>query len=485
MLAAPWMKQITSLDIGFNYLTPEMLREIATSPSSAQLKSLNFSSDSIGAEGAKILAGPDSVLTNLEELVARECHIGGEGLAAIAAPNSALKNLKKLALGFDKVSGVGIAALAAPDAATKQLQDLRLGSCSVTDDDFEAMAASPSLSNLHTFWYNGGGEGVEAMVTSRGMQAIASPTSHLKNLRDISFWDRKLNDACMEALFAPDTALSGLKSADFYGSKITDVGVEAIASPKAGIKGLTTLGLTINRSVTAKSAKAMAKPDSSLSHLKKLGLGHVEIGDEGIGYLAAQTAPFRLHTLFADWAGITDKGVEILTRDDSALRSLTRMKLEPGYSSQRDVGKCAELIARNLPNLAYTDHHSWHNETILDIVQRLRQAQIRGEASHNLQQPYMANLTGFYDDASERTWPLSEILSPPRSHHVDRVDKFAPRGRILSTADQVREALLKHQATGAAPSATSRIGGRNIPDSRRGRGDNPRIADIPDTDLPG
>lgn len=255
LLAAPGLRDLVGLKLSRIGLTAEHLQALASSgivprlevfeaqhgrfrgddlrvfcdAGPARLRRLSLRRNSIGPEGAAVLAGSPH-LANLTHLDLAYCELTaptGQHLAS--SPH--LRRLERLDLHFNTFNRPGAEALAAsPILAT--VQELEIGFNEITDAGLRALARSPHLTNLrhlnvsHSYLRKNGLSGL-----------IASPL--LPRLQYLALHYNSITDEQLAQL-ADSPAVAGLRHLILRSNDFGPVGVAAVAaSPHlAGLRRL-------------------------------------------------------------------------------------------------------------------------------------------------------------------------------------------------------------------------------------------------------
>lgn len=278
-------------------ITPELMREIATSPHLEGLEGLElegFMNDQL----LEALLTPPTLVTELsflaltsggfsikaierlaghpwrrlEALDLRRCHLGDAEVEALVG----IKTLRRLISSYDRISDRGLIALAVATHLTAMDDTFIAGGSQITDAGVEALCQAPQLSNLRALILN------ECRIGARAAKAFE--TSPLSSLRTLHL-DRgsPIGEAGGTAL-AKATPLSKLERLSLIGAKIGDAGLRALAE-RGPFTKLQSLCLESNDICDA-GAEALAKSEQ-LTQLRFLSLENNHITDEGAAALAA------------------------------------------------------------------------------------------------------------------------------------------------------------------------------------------------------
>ncbi len=258
LLAAPWLGQLTELDLSANQLGNAGARALAASPRLARLRTLGLNHNGIGDEGAWALAR-SPYLAGLRSLWLHRNELGAEGAGALwhsphltrcaielgptrlgpagglaLASSPWLANRTELVLWGTRLGDGGAAALAGSPAAAG------LRRLSLTDNDVgpagaEALAASPHLAGLEELILNFN------HVGDAGARALAR-SPHLSRLKRLGLGHNGIGDGGAQALAAAPH-LAGLEDLYLRSEAIGPAGARALAaSPHLG--RLTSLDLS-------------------------------------------------------------------------------------------------------------------------------------------------------------------------------------------------------------------------------------------------
>ena len=136
LLAAPWVGNLTSIELADNGLTVTGLRSLAAAPV-PELDALNLSRNPLGEHGAEHLAKAE-FFPRLRRLVLSRCDLGPVGAEVLFAGR--LGSLIDLDVGFNGLGPDGAAAELVGDALAVELVVPEVGPAAVTPAE---VAGSP------------------------------------------------------------------------------------------------------------------------------------------------------------------------------------------------------------------------------------------------------------------------------------------------------------------------------------------------------
>eukprot|EP00934_Nitzschia_sp_Nitz4_P003896 Nitzschia sp. Nitz4//scaffold249_size28687//21762//24971//NITZ4_008119-RA/size28687-snap-gene-0.4-mRNA-1//1//CDS//3329544023//3886//frame0 len=249
---------------------------------------LSLNNNSIGADGAIILADSLSTMTNLTELYLEHNMIGDEGTVALAEALQDNEALSLLTLAFNSIGDRGAVALA------------------------QALQGLPSLTGLYLDGNSIGANGAVALADALQGKEVLSALNYEKiangeNNDDIptSTWQETMT--ILTSLFTP----SALAFAKVWQIK-----------PSVSVLGLE------NNSIGDRGAVALAKGFQEMTSLKKLYLAGNSIGNVGaIAFSEALQAKSTLAVLGLENNFVGDRGAFALARALKTSSGLSELNL--------------------------------------------------------------------------------------------------------------------------------------------------------------
>jgi hypothetical protein len=130
---------------GYGVLSVEVLRELASCPQLARVRSLIFNSNTLEDDGVRALSQSPhlTALTNLEL-----CQTGiSDKSVEVLLGWSGVQQLRRLLLSRNAITDLGVKALA-ESSSLGQLAELGLGGNSIHEEGLQALIHSPYLTNL-------------------------------------------------------------------------------------------------------------------------------------------------------------------------------------------------------------------------------------------------------------------------------------------------------------------------------------------------
>ncbi|WP_264711384.1 leucine-rich repeat domain-containing protein [Wolbachia endosymbiont (group A) of Andrena haemorrhoa] len=266
------LANLTSLDLSSNKIGYEGVKELAQLKN---LTSLNLSGNKIGSEGVKEL----TKLANLTSLSLVNCGIGYKDIGELAQ----LKNLTSLNLSSDKVSDKGVKEL----AKLANLTSLSLISCLISVKGVKELAQFTNLTSLDLSGNEIGSEDVKELAKLTHLTSLSlagcgigckgiGELAQFTNLTSLDLSGNEIGSEDVKEL----AKLTHLTSLSLAGCGIGCKGIGELAK----FANLTSLNLSGNK-IDDEGLKALTK-SSCLKNLKKLCLGEIKIGIEGIESLA-------------------------------------------------------------------------------------------------------------------------------------------------------------------------------------------------------
>ena len=221
---APWLEQLTLLDLTGSPLGEESFRRLAASPVCGQLRTLRLSRRPHQQDSNLDAAGPCRALaradfSRLSELALRNQNIGPNRLGLLLR-STTLGNLRSLDLSGNPLGDAGAARLAECDLLSG-LEVLKLDGCGITDAGLLAIARSPYFAQIEQLFLGGNA------LTAAGLEMFLD-LPIVEHLRTLSFADcEDWGDPCFTRI-AKAKGLKNLTELDITGQRMRRIRVKKL-----------------------------------------------------------------------------------------------------------------------------------------------------------------------------------------------------------------------------------------------------------------
>jgi uncharacterized protein (TIGR02996 family) len=204
LLQAKTWGPVRTLGLGYFQMEQQEVRRLLAHPSTFRLAELELDHNRLSAKTVDLIAGSPA-LANLTRLDLTDNRLAEAAVGRLAGSRY-VTQLTYLRASY----GAGLAEfVASPNAA--HVRRLAPG-CHATDELFEALAASPYVSNLTSLFCNSG------KITDRGAAALAS-SRQLKNLTYLDLLGcRQLTEEGLRPLLRAES-LGWIEGIEFYGKE--------------------------------------------------------------------------------------------------------------------------------------------------------------------------------------------------------------------------------------------------------------------------
>ena len=239
------------------------------------LHTLNLSYNSIGSDGGMALAEGLKCCTNLQTLYLSYNSIGSNGGVALAEGLKCCTNLQTLCLSYNNIGSDGAVALAEGLKCCTNLHTLNLSYNSIGSDGGMALAEGlKCCTNLQTLYlsYNS--------IGSNGGVTLAEGLKCCTNLQTLDLSDNSVGFYSAVALAEGLQCCTNLQTLDLSDNSIGSNGAVALAEGLKCCTNLQTLDLNYN-SIGSYGAVALAEGLKCCTNLQTLDLSSNSIGSDG------------------------------------------------------------------------------------------------------------------------------------------------------------------------------------------------------------
>ncbi|XP_072019714.1 uncharacterized protein [Amphiura filiformis] len=341
------------------------------------LRHLNLGDNSIGSDGASVLAQSFQHTPALQHLDLGWNSIGSDGASALAQSFQHTPALQHLHLHYNRIGSDGASALAQSFQHTPALQHLNLGHNSIGSDGASALAQSfqhtPALQHLNLAWNSFGSDGASALAQSLqhtpalqhlnlawnsfgsdGASALAQSFQHTPALQHLNLaWNSFGSDGA-SALAQSFQHTPALQHLVLYGNSIGSDGASALAQSFQHTPALQNLVLDGN-SIGSDGASALAQSFQHTPALQHLVLYGNSIGSDGASALAQsfQHTP-ALQDLDLGGNSIGSDGTSALAQSFQHTPALQHLNLD-GNSIGSDGASALAQSFQHTPALQHLD----------------------------------------------------------------------------------------------------------------------------------
>ena len=267
------------------------------------LQTLDLSDNSVGSDGAVVLAERLKCCTNLQTLNLSDNSIGSDVAVALAEGLKCCTNLQTLNLSYNSIGSNGGVALAEGLKCCTNLQTLYLSYNSIGSNGGVTLAEGlKGFTNLQTLDLS------DNSVGSDGAVALAEGLKCCTNLQTLDLSDNSIGSNGAVALAEGLKCCTNLQTLDLSSNGIGSYGAVALAEGLKCCTNLQTLDLSSN-GIGSDGAVTLAEGLKCCTNLQTLNLGYNSIDlDGGVALAEGLKCCTNLQTLYLSYNSIGSEG---------------------------------------------------------------------------------------------------------------------------------------------------------------------------------